>query len=95
MPLSDRTFDKKVEAFLREHPGETYLDLGVGAGKYGKMIKLLNPNAFITGVEADSEYIEKYGTEDIYDQLHNMRTEDFIRQNLSFTADIVILGDIL
>ncbi len=95
MPLSDRTFDKKVEQFLIDHPGEKYLDLGVGAGKYGKMIKSIKPEAYVVGVEADADYIEKYGTREIYDELHNIRIEDFTRQNLSFTADVIILGDVL
>ena len=95
MPLSDRRFDKKVEEFLIAHPEERYLDIGCGAGKYGKMLKSIHPDAYVVGIEADSEYIEKYGTRDIYDELINDRVENFIRKNLSFTTDIVIMGDLL
>jgi len=97
MPFSDRRFDKKMEEFLIAHPESRYLDIGCGAGKYGKMIRSFNPDAHVIGIEADSEYIEKYKTREIYDELVNIRIEDFIRQkeNLSFTTDFVIMGDLL
>ena len=97
MPLSDRRFDKKIEEFLIAHPEKRYFDIGCGAGKYGKMLKAINPEVFVKGIEADSEYIEKYKTREIYDELTNDRIENFIRQkeNLSFTTDIVIMGDLL
>lgn len=95
MPLSDRRFDEQVENFLAQNPFERYFDIGCGAGKYGKMLKRINPNAYVVGIEADSEYIEKYGTREIYDELINDRIENFIQKNLSFTTDVVIMGDLL
>jgi predicted TPR repeat methyltransferase len=95
MPLSDRRFDEKVEEFLAQHPFERYFDVGCGAGKYGKMIKRINSNAYVVGIEADSEYIEKYGTREIYDELINDRVEQYIRKNVALTTDIVIMGDLL
>ncbi len=95
MPLSDKRFDAKVEEFLTSTPMERYLDIGCGAGKYGKMLKRINPSAYVVGIEADNDYIEKYGTRDIYDELRNDRVENFIRKNLSFTTDIVLMGDLL
>lgn len=95
MPLSDRRFNEQIEEFLRTHPALNYFDIGSGAGKYGKMIRKINPQAKITGIEADKEYIKRYKTSEHYDEFINDRIENFIRDNPAFTTDIVILGDIL
>src|SRR5687767_15112127 len=95
MPLSNRLFDEQVKQFLSEHPAQRYLDIGAGAGKYGKLIKSFYPNSHITAVEADGSYIAKYEIEKIYDKVQNIRIEQFIRSNPSFSTDIVILGDLL
>lgn len=95
MPLSDRRFDSQIEEFLKNNPFKKYLDIGSGAGKYGKMIKKLFPNAQVIGIEAEKDYIKKYKTEKVYDQMINCRVEDFIKNNPSYTTDIAIMGDLL
>ncbi len=95
MPLSDRRFDAKVEEFLKENSFDKYFDIGVGAGKYGKMIKSINPKSWIVGVEVDREYIEKYNIGQIYDEVINDRIENFIKANPAFVTDVAILGDLL
>ncbi len=95
MPLSNRTFDEAVEEFLSKHLEKKYLDLGTGAGKYGKIIRKVNPEAYIIGVEVNPDYIEKYGVKKIYDELHQTKVQDFVREKLSLAVDVVTLGDLL
>lgn len=95
MPLSNRVFDTVIEQFLKNHLYKDYFDIGCGAGKYAKMIRAINPDALVVGIEVDEEYIEKYDTAKYYDLLITGSIEQFIRENASFTTELAILGDVL
>jgi len=99
MPYSEPTFDNKIKNFLFAHPGKTYLDIGAGAGKYGKIIRKINPSAHLIGVEVNKEFITKFKLKDIYDEVYAGKIEDFVAQKMvkepRFTVDIAIIGDCL
>lgn len=95
MPYSGPTFDKLVEEFIQTKQLKNYLDVGCGAGKYGKLIKSLIPSATVQGVEVSSNYISQFKLDTIYDQIFNLNIKDFLRNNLNFTTDLVIIGDCL
>ncbi len=95
MPYSDQTFDPKVKDFLAQNHAKKYLDIGPGAGKYGKMIRDVNSNAYIVAIEAEKSYISKFNLRDLYDEVHHTKIEDFINSQPSFTVDITIVGDCL
>ncbi len=95
MPYSDPRFDNKILDFLKQNKSGNYLDIGPGAGKYGKMIRSITHTASILAVEAESSYIDLFNLKEIYDEVINMRIEDFVRENPGFSTDIVIIGDCL
>jgi hypothetical protein len=99
MPYSEPTFDEKVRKFLFSHPGKTYLDIGAGAGKYGKMIRQINPSARIIGVEVNKKFITQFKLKEIYDQIYGGKIEDYIARKMvkdpKFTVDFAIIGDCL
>jgi hypothetical protein len=95
VPYSSDQFDTDIEAFLRAESASSYLDLGPGAGKYGRMIRRINPDALTAAVECDEEYVAHFKLEDIYDVVHHGRIETTFDDLPDLTADIVILGDVI
>ena len=95
MPYSDLRFDKKVEEFIKKHKFKEYLDVGPGAGKYGRIIRKIVPNANIIGVEADKSYIKKFKLKDVYNKIHRDNIEHFTDNNPDFKTELVIIGDCL
>jgi len=73
------------------HPVDV-LDIGVGAGTYGRVLRELCPGVRLTGVEAWAPYVEEFDLHAIYDDLiiADVRHLDVLPR-----ADIVILGDVL
>ncbi len=95
MPYSEVFFDKKIEKFIQKWRYTSYFDIGIGAGKYGKIIKRNHPKAKLTGIEIDSEYINKFNLFETYDEVIQGDIRDYINKNDGFIADVVIIGDII
>ncbi|PRP95849.1 hypothetical protein ENSA5_37180 [Enhygromyxa salina] len=95
MPYSSDVFDADIEAFLRTHDAQSYLDLGPGAGKYGRMIRRVNPDALIAAVECDDTYISYFELEGIYDVVARARIETAFDALPDLTADVVLIGDVI
>lgn len=93
MPYSDSSFDKTVEKFLKLHKFDNYFDIGSGAGKYGSMIRKINPEANIIGIEADKSYINHFKLKNIYNKIYHEYIEHFVEKNPDFQTDLVIIGD--
>ncbi|NCP67928.1 class I SAM-dependent methyltransferase [Candidatus Peregrinibacteria bacterium] len=97
MPFSDPdiTFDAQLEKIIRFNNYAKYLDIGAGAGKYGLLIRNVFPEAFIEGIEADSEYIKQFSLQNIYNQIYNARVEYFFDDKPDYITEMVIIGDCL
>jgi len=72
-------------------PEGSILDVGPGAGKYGKMLS--NPKRFVDGVEIFEPYVEKFGLRKVYRKI-------FVKNICQFDCgekeyDLAIFGDIL
>ena len=90
MPYSSTAFKNEVKLHILENLDATtkILDVGPGAGTYGK---LLREHFTIDGLEIHEPYVNKFNLNDIY---HNI----FIGNILAFDIvkyDYLILGDIL
>lgn len=73
------------------HPVDV-LDIGVGAGTYGLVLRDLCPGVKLTGVEAWAPYVAEFDLHAIYDDLI---IADVRHLEVLPRADIVILGDVL
>lgn len=93
MPFSLPQFDDQIEKLLRNKNFENFLDIGAGEGKYGKMIKAINPQAKVTAVEVDKSYIVKYKLKNLYDEVLNIDIDSFIDNNPAYNCDAVVIGD--
>jgi len=95
MPFSSPTFDKLFTEHLSSIQPKSVLDVGAGAGKYGRIIKEVLPNCRIEAIEPTQEYVEKYWLPEIYQAVYRSSVEMFCRDNASARHDIVIFGDVL
>lgn len=96
MPYSSPIFDKSMEDILRLLKPETLLDLGAGAGKYGRLAKKIDSSIKSTAIEIEKDYVEKFNLSSIYDEVWNVSVMDLISpQYYDSTFDVVIIGDII
>ena len=95
MPYSSDAFDKEVESIIaRIRPMRRFLDVGAGAGKYGRLVRRHAPVAKRIGIEIEPDYVTRFRLRGIYDEIWVMRAQDLIAPKyLSERYDLVIVGD--
>lgn len=93
MPYSDASFDKRVEKFLASHSFCNYLDIGPGAGKYGKIIRKVHPEAIIEAIEVDKSYIKQFNLKTIYNKVYHSQVEKYFIGKNTYMTEVVIIGD--
>jgi hypothetical protein len=94
MPYSSPIFDSELELYFREVRHGSVLDIGAGEGKYGEMLRRVQPNAKLIAVEVDADYVEEYKLRDLYDEVWGRDAVDLMN-DLGRTYEAVILGDCL
>ena len=89
---SNPSFDEDVERFIRSNfkTSATILDVGPGAGKYGRMLHDY-PNKDC--IEANPKCFEMYPLREIYNNCWEGTFEDF--ELPSYDYDLIIMGDVL
>lgn len=96
MPYSSFIFDKSIEEIIRLLKPESILDLGAGAGKYGELVRKINPSIKLTAVEIEKDYIKKFDLPSIYDEVWNISATDLINPKYyDSTFDVIMIGDII
>jgi len=73
----------------------TALDIGAGAGKYGKLLNDACPECVVTAVEIYEEYVERFHLREIYDYVHCGDAVQLIESAVDSTYDLVLFGDVL
>jgi hypothetical protein len=91
VPYSDPSNVEWIKWALDLKQPKTVLDIGPGAGKYGKLVKEVLPETKTTAVEIWAPYVKKFGLENIYDTVHICDARIYPY----FSADMVIFGDVL
>ena len=91
MPYSDPSNILWISWVLNEVNPNTVLDIGAGAGKYGKLTKEFNPDIKTTAVEIWAPYVKQFDLESIYDQVHICDARIYP----DFKFDLGFLGDVL
>lgn len=71
------------------------LDIGAGAGKYGRMVKEAHPGAALTAYETEGEYVERFKLREIYSAVHVAPAIDLLSDMQAPPWDLVIIGDVL
>jgi len=93
MPYSDVLFDDISSKFIQNIQIVECLDIGSGAGKYGKVVRQFHPNARIVGIEIEPDYISKFDLNSIYDYMRCIAAEKIIEEDIDKQYDLVIIGD--
>jgi SAM-dependent methyltransferase len=99
MPYSDFVFDREVEGLIESMLPRSVLDIGPGAGKYGKMIQGLRSRGVdiphLAAIEIDASYVEQFELNGIYDVVQVGDATSLPDIGPDACWDLVILGDVL
>ena len=93
MPVSHWLPDATTKKLLSNIKINTFLDIGAGAGKYGKMISKYHPQSKKFGLEIDAKYIEEFNLHDIYDEILNFPAIDLINKSLDSTLSLIHISE--
>lgn len=93
MPGSFRNFDSVVAKLVGTLQPTRLLDIGCGAGKYGKLVAEHAPACRRIGVEAEGSYIEKFNLTSIYHEVRHGFAWPGLAGNTSECFDLAIIGD--
>lgn len=96
MPYSSNAFDYWVSTMIALLQPATVLDIGPGAGKYGKIIREVGLaedfTSHITAIEIDKTYVKEFQLHDIYDTVVVGDALDLIEKPQS-RFELVMIGD--
>lgn len=95
VPFSNTATDDLTGFLLSRLAVRSALDVGAGAGKFGRLLRTHYPGALLEAIEIDRKHISEYGLESIYDSVRCVPAQSIIETDLDRIWDIVILGDVL
>jgi len=95
MPYSLSLFDDIAASLIKGIKVDFCLDIGAGAGKYGKLVRQYHPKSHLIAVEIESEYIEQFGLASIYDEVKCVSADSLIDPSSELAFDLVVFGDCL
>jgi SAM-dependent methyltransferase len=93
MPFSADSFDEITLAALQTLKPSRILDIGCGAGKYGRMVRNALPDAVIEGVEIEASYVDQFKLKDVYAPMHVMSATSIPERMTDDMFDLTIIGD--
>jgi SAM-dependent methyltransferase len=99
VPVSAMVFDQHIAQLLLRMKPATILDIGPGAGKYGRIIAMLRERGLevetLSAVEIDQSYIDQFELAKVYDDVRLGDAADLPDTGPDAQWDLVILGDVL
>ena len=93
MPYSDSSNVTWTEEKIKEIEPNLVLDIGAGAGKYGKLVKNIFPSCIAEAIEVWEPYIDEFSLKEVYNTIYQQDARKF--DFLGKRYDIIFLGDIL
>ena len=96
MPYSKRDNDAEVLQYVDDHRIDVVLDVGAGAGTYGRLLR--DRVTTVDAVEVWKPYVVEFALRDLYDTIYtcDVRDERFQAALLQHGPyDLIIFGDIL
>lgn len=94
MPYSAKTFDPLCCQLFGLLAPQTILDVGCGAGKYGRLTRSVRPGARVVGYEVEPSYVERFSLGDLYDELRVASASELLNSP-SEHFDLCVFGDSL
>jgi len=93
MPGSFPVFDAVVQHLVARIAPARALDIGTGAGKYGRLLAAQAPACERVGIEVEPSYAERFGLHALYHQLHQEDASRWWRRTPGEAFDLVLVGD--
>ena len=95
MPYSDDSNIGDIQRLLEEYQPKSVLDIGAGAGKYGRLVKRVLPETTtVHAVEVWGPYIKEFSLNEIYAKIYMMDVRN-VSQDVYDLYEFVIFGDVL
>lgn len=95
MPYSSIAFDNfLVDHIFRLKPSKI-LDVGVGSGKNGHLIRNSGYTGILDAIEPTQSYIKEFNLINTYNTIFPVSLQDFIKTEYKFKYDVAIFGDVL
>lgn len=95
MPGSFPIFDAVCEHLIGAIAPARALDIGAGAGKYGRLLARAAPSCERVALEVEARHVEQFGLRDLYPRVDLADAGTWWRQNTDEAFDLVIAGDCL
>ncbi len=95
MPFSNGVFDDIVSRLMQEVNPKTCLDIGAGAGKYGRILRVYAPGCRSIAIEIEHDYVVDFGLNTIYDEVRTVDANELLRTSIDEAFDLVIMGDVI
>jgi trans-aconitate methyltransferase len=96
MPYSDQSFDRTIVDIVSLLKPKIVLDVGAGAGKYGRIIRSICPDVHISAIEVEEDYIHRFNLHGIYDEIVCGEIQKLLSpQYVEAEYDLAILGDVI
>jgi phospholipid N-methyltransferase len=95
MPHSSEVFDSAIQQMLSVWQYRTYLDVGAGAGKYGRLIRSMFPHSCLTAVEVEPDYVARFDLHSVYNRVFQIDVRSLIEGDQDAVYDVVIFGDVI
>jgi len=99
MPYSSSIFDNLTGNIIATASPKTIVDIGAGAGKYGKIIRqveeLCQVKIHKTAIEIDEAYIQEFKLHELYDSVKSVDARQLLNQTPGVKGDMCILGDFI
>jgi predicted TPR repeat methyltransferase len=91
MPYSVEENKSWAHKKIRQINPQSVLDVGAGAGAYGKIVRSINPEIELDCIEVWTPYINQFDLGSIYRNVFNYEAKD----HKDWNYDLVIFGDVL
>ncbi len=95
MPGSFPVFDAVVHQLISHLAPQRALDVGAGAGKYGRMLAAQAPECRRTAIEVEASYVQQFGLADLYHEVVAEDVRTWWRRTPGERFDLALLGDCL
>jgi hypothetical protein len=95
MPGSSPVLDTDIVSIIKRISPSTVFDVGVGAGKYGEILKEIFPSSIVTGCEVDASYLIEFKDKHLFYKNIVIKSIMEIVNAEEVEFDLVIFGDVL
>ena len=95
MPYSKPVFDDLAAALVRAIAPRSCLDLGAGAGKYGKLVRRECPACRLEAIESHPANVARFRLAEIYDSVACADVMSLFESGLEAAYDLIVIGDLI